>query len=202
MCFFFVFKHTFYASVLWDDRVAQCDLLAKIHPICQLDFLVLLPTWCLLKRVFQRGKMKSYCFPLWLRDQTPTESPGVSFLVDKNNSSPFLSSEQITTSDESCGMHAPHWSLKAVTGILNIFISSHVRNHTQEKAWIYTINKHNCGSIWHYFDTCWYFPNLIIYRHLGVIFSNESTLRMRWPKYWSFSFSIIPSKEIPTEELF
>ena len=29
------------------------------------------------------------------------------------------------------------------------------------------------------------------------IFSNESTLRMRWPKYWSFSFSIIPSKEIP-----
>ena len=28
------------------------------------------------------------------------------------------------------------------------------------------------------------------------VFSNESTLRMRWPKYWSFSFSIIPSKEI------
>ena len=26
------------------------------------------------------------------------------------------------------------------------------------------------------------------------VFSNESTLRMRWPKYWSFSFSIIPSK--------
>ena len=26
---------------------------------------------------------------------------------------------------------------------------------------------------------------------------SESTLRMRWPKYWSFSFSIIPSKEIP-----
>ena len=29
------------------------------------------------------------------------------------------------------------------------------------------------------------------------VFSNESTLQMRWPKYWSFSFSIIPSKEIP-----
>ena len=29
------------------------------------------------------------------------------------------------------------------------------------------------------------------------VFSNESTLRMRWPKHWSFSFSIIPSKEIP-----
>ena len=29
------------------------------------------------------------------------------------------------------------------------------------------------------------------------VFSNESTLHMRWPKYWSFSFSIIPSKVIP-----
>src|SRR5574337_159538 len=29
------------------------------------------------------------------------------------------------------------------------------------------------------------------------VFSKESTLRMRWPKYWSFSFSIIPSKEHP-----
>ena len=29
------------------------------------------------------------------------------------------------------------------------------------------------------------------------VFSNESTLCMRWPKYWSFSFSIISSKEIP-----
>ena len=29
------------------------------------------------------------------------------------------------------------------------------------------------------------------------VFSNESTFRMRWPKYWSFSFSIIPSKEHP-----
>jgi len=29
------------------------------------------------------------------------------------------------------------------------------------------------------------------------VFFNESTLRMRWPNYWSFSFSIIPSKEHP-----
>ena len=29
------------------------------------------------------------------------------------------------------------------------------------------------------------------------VFSKESTLRMRWPKYWSFSFSISPSKEHP-----
>ena len=29
------------------------------------------------------------------------------------------------------------------------------------------------------------------------VFSNESTLHMRWPKYWSFSFSMSPSKEHP-----
>ena len=34
------------------------------------------------------------------------------------------------------------------------------------------------------------------------VFSNESTLLMRWPKYWSFSFSIIPSKEIPGQMSF
>ena len=48
--------------------------------------------------------------------------------------------------------------------------------------------------------------HLILGRHLLLlhpippsirVFSNESTLHMRWPKYWSFSFSIITSKEIP-----
>ena len=48
--------------------------------------------------------------------------------------------------------------------------------------------------------------HLILYRPLLLlppvppsirVFSNESTLCMGWPKYWSFSFSIIPSKEIP-----
>ena len=48
--------------------------------------------------------------------------------------------------------------------------------------------------------------HLILYRPLLLlppippsirVFASESTLRMRWPKYWSFSFSIIPSKEIP-----
>ena len=33
--------------------------------------------------------------------------------------------------------------------------------------------------------------------HSIRVFSNESTLHIRWPKYWSFSFSIIPSKESP-----
>ena len=48
--------------------------------------------------------------------------------------------------------------------------------------------------------------HLILYRPLLLlspippsvtVFSNESTLCTRWPKYWSFSFSIIPSKEYP-----
>ena len=29
------------------------------------------------------------------------------------------------------------------------------------------------------------------------VFSNESALRIRWPKYWNFSFNIIPSNELP-----
>ena len=50
------------------------------------------------------------------------------------------------------------------------------------------------------------FSHLILYCPLFLlppippsirVFSNESTLRMRWPKYWSFSFSIIPSREHP-----
>ena len=48
--------------------------------------------------------------------------------------------------------------------------------------------------------------HLILYRPLLLLppippsirlFSNESTLHMRWPKYWSFSFNISPSKEYP-----
>ena len=48
--------------------------------------------------------------------------------------------------------------------------------------------------------------HLILGHHLNLlplippsikVFSNESTLRMRWPKYWSFTFSIILSKKIP-----
>ena len=37
--------------------------------------------------------------------------------------------------------------------------------------------------------------HLQLSQHQGLF--NESVLRIRWPKYWSFSFSIIPSKEIP-----
>ena len=41
-------------------------------------------------------------------------------------------------------------------------------------------------------------PSLPVPNHPSIrVFSNGSTLCVRWPKYWSFSFSIIPSKEIP-----
>ena len=52
--------------------------------------------------------------------------------------------------------------------------------------------------------------NLILYRPLLLlpsifpsirVFSNESTVRIRWPKDWSFSFSISPSKELRTDFL-
>ena len=52
----------------------------------------------------------------------------------------------------------------------------------------------------------WCHPTLILYRPLLLlpsifpsitVFSNESVLRIRWPKYWSFSFNISPSNEHP-----
>ena len=58
----------------------------------------------------------------------------------------------------------------------------------------------------HSYATCLPSSHLILCRPLLLlppippsitVFSNESTLCMSWPKYWSFSFSIIPSKEIP-----
>ena len=44
-------------------------------------------------------------------------------------------------------------------------------------------------------------PPALYSSHIRV-FSNESTLRMMWPNYWSFSFSISPSKEHPGQSSF
>ena len=41
------------------------------------------------------------------------------------------------------------------------------------------------------------YPNSLPIPPSSTVFSNESTLCTRWPKYWSFSFSISPSKEHP-----
>ena len=60
------------------------------------------------------------------------------------------------------------------------------------------VHPNSCASSW------WCHPTIILCRPLLLlppvppsirVFSNESTLHMRWPKYWSFSFSISPSKE-------
>ena len=62
------------------------------------------------------------------------------------------------------------------------------------------VHSNSCPSSW------WCHPAISSCRPLLLlppippsirVFSNESTLRMRWPKCWSFSFSIIPSKEHP-----
>ena len=47
------------------------------------------------------------------------------------------------------------------------------------------------------FSSCLFLPLFLPISSSMRVFSNESTLRMRWPKYWSLSCSIIPSKEHP-----
>ena len=42
-----------------------------------------------------------------------------------------------------------------------------------------------------------FFKAQVLFHCSSLSISNESALCIRWPKYWSFSFSIIPSKEIP-----
>ena len=56
---------------------------------------------------------------------------------------------------------------------------------------------HSVGAAIHHLILC--HPLLLLPTILpGIrVFSNKSTLRMRWPKYWSFSFNISPSNEHP-----
>ena len=80
------------------------------------------------------------------------------------------------------------------------YIQTRKESHTAEV----TEHTHICVcmcvylSIWCHLCVCIY---MCIYRYTHmvcyIVFSNESALHMRWPKYWSFSPSIIPSKEIP-----
>ena len=69
----------------------------------------------------------------------------------------------------------------------------HVHHHLREFTQTHV---HLCEMPSSHFILCR--PLLLLPPILPSIraFSSESTLRMRWPKYWSFSFSIIPSKEI------
>ena len=68
--------------------------------------------------------------------------------------------------------------------------------HHQLPEFIQT-HGHRVSDATHHLILCHYL--LLLHSILPSIrvFSNESTLHMRWPKYWSFSFSIIPSNEHP-----
>ena len=67
------------------------------------------------------------------------------------------------------------------------------------------VHPNPCPLSWWCHPTITCHPNILCHPLLLLppippsirVFSNESTCRMRWPKYWSFSFSIIPSKEHP-----
>ena len=74
----------------------------------------------------------------------------------------------------------------------------HARHHCSSPT--PGVYSNSCPSSW------WWHPAISSCRPLLLlppiplsirVFSNESTLRMRWPKYWSFSFSISPSNEHP-----
>ena len=90
------------------------------------------------------------------------------------------------------------FSRSVVSDSLRPHESQHTRPPVHHHLTEFTqIHVHQVGdAIWHLILCC---PLLLppsIFPSIRV-FSNESTLRMRWPKYWSFSVSISPSKEHP-----
>ena len=105
-----------------------------------------------------------------------------------------------------------------------VYQSNHCLSNGQEQKLIIILQfssvAQSCPTLWHHESQharppcpsptpgvhSWPSSHLILCRPLLLlppippsirVFSNQSTLRMRWPKYWSFSCSIIPSKEIP-----
>ena len=93
-------------------------------------------------------------------------------------------------------------SVQFSRSVVSDSLGPHGRQHTRLPCPSPTPGAYSnsCPSSW------WTSNHLILSRPLLLlpsifpsirVFSNESTLPMRWPKYWSFSFSIIPSKEHP-----
>ena len=93
-------------------------------------------------------------------------------------------------------------SVQCSHSVVSDSLWSHELQHARPLCPLSTPSVHtnSCPSSW------WCHPAISSCRPLFLlppnspnirVFSNESTLCMRWPKYWSFSFSISPSKEHP-----
>ena len=115
-----------------------------------------------------------------------------------------------------CRLHVPFHSMKkscrfAGKGLHIIWVSVEVRPHESQHARSPCPSPtHRVHSDSHPLSQWLPSSHLILCHPLLLlppippsirVFSNESNLCMRWPKYWSFSFSIIPSKEIPGQEM-
>ena len=98
----------------------------------------------------------------------------------------MLSSVQLSSVAQSCPTHATQW-ITARQASLSI---------TNSRS---SLKLMSIESVMPYSHLILCRPLLLLppIPHSIRVFSNESTLHMRWPKYWSFSFSISPSKEHP-----
>ena len=94
------------------------------------------------------------------------------------------------------------YSVQFSCSVVSDSLRPHESQHTRPPCPSSTSRVHSNSTI----ESVMSFSHLILCRPLFLlppippsirVFSNESTLRMRWPKYWSFSYSIIPSKEHP-----
>ena len=93
-------------------------------------------------------------------------------------------------------------SVQVIRSVVSDFLQPHESQHARPPCPLPTpgVHSNSCPSSWWChpaisssvvpFPSC---PQSLT----ASVFSNESTLRMKWAKYWSFSFSIIPSKKHP-----
>ena len=114
---------------------------------------------------------------------------------------------------QTCQLNNNNWKLQTAT---NENISQFSHSVMSDSLWPHesiaacqdSLSITNSWSLWKLMSIVSVMPSsyLILYHLLLLlppippsirVFSNESALHMRWPKYWSFSFSIIPSNEHP-----
>ena len=110
-------------------------------------------------------------------------------------------SQLLSSSGRSIGA-SPSTSVQFSHSVVPISLRPHESQHARPPCPSPTPGVHSDSSI----ESVMPSRHLILCRPLLLlppispsirVFSNKSTLGMRWPKYWSFSSSIIPSKEIP-----